>query len=83
MAQHGRALIWLSQHRVIKAELLSGMECAPLGKDEASRAHGDVGGWGGWADLIFTASGRGARNGGMVPKHGSWEQKRSICFNQV
>lgn len=44
MAQHGRTLIWLSQHQVIKAEPLSGMECAPLGKDEAPRAHGDTGG---------------------------------------
>lgn len=51
MAQHGRALVRLSQHRVIKAELLSGMECAPLGKDEASRAHGDVGGWWGGGRL--------------------------------
>lgn len=57
MAQHGRTLIWLSQHRVIKAEPLSGMECAPLGKDEAPsrpRRRGRR------ADLIFTASGRGA-----------------------
>lgn len=30
--------------QVIKAGPLSGMECAPLGKDEAPHTHGDAGG---------------------------------------
>lgn len=30
--------------QVIKAEPLSGMECALLGKDEAPHTHGDAGG---------------------------------------
>ncbi|KAK9531067.1 hypothetical protein VZT92_010518 [Zoarces viviparus] len=65
MAEHGRTLIWLSRHQAIKAEPLSGIECALLCKDEASHPQRH------WKrmDLIFTA--RLGAGCGDVSRHSS------------